>query len=120
MRYFTEGYLKQFESYLTFFSIGWSPTNEIGNGEIQAKPWIFRVKEKIEFIQYGPELNEPRVDFACGLFNSDKHNGRPVIVVAGYAFDHNNFLKTSEYWDFTSSGSKWEFCSKYSFKYFSC
>ena len=75
-------------------------------------PWIFSVKKKIEFLQYGPELNDPRKDFACGIFNSDKHNGRPVIVVAGYGFNVREPSKTSEYWDFTSSGSKWVFCSK--------
>ena len=100
---------------LTVLSIGASPINEIGGFEDQTHPWIFRVKEKIEFLQYGPELNEPRGNFACGVFNSDEHNGRPVIVVAGFGMDPNNFVKTSEYWDFTSSGSKWVYCSKYLF-----
>ena len=72
---------------------------------------IFSVKEETKFLQYGPGFNERRVSLACGVFNSDEHNGRPLIVVAGW--DMKDKSKTSEYWDFTSSGSKWVFCSEY-------
>ena len=77
---------------------------------------IFSVKEETKFLQHGPGLNEPRISLACGVFNSDEHNGRPLIVVAGW--DMKDKSKTSEYWDFTSSGSKWVFCSEYLFLFF--
>ena len=80
--------------------------------QIQNKVWIYSVNEEIKFLQYGAELNIARFDVACGLFKSDKHDGRPLIVVAGYGFHGEEGSKTSEYWDFTSSGSKWTFCSK--------
>ena len=63
-------------------------------------------------MQYGPKLNEAREKFACGMFHSDKHNGRPLIVVAGHGLIGKVPSKSSEYWDFTSKGSKWTFCSK--------
>ena len=45
---------------------------------------IIDAKDGIEFIGNGPSMNEARGYSTCGLFNSNKHNGRPVIVVAGF------------------------------------
>ena len=66
--------------------------------------WLFKVNKRgIEYFQRGPKLNEARKQLACGIFNSEKHDGNPVIVVAGRFAS-----KTSEFWDFTTQGSKWE------------
>ena len=67
---------------------------------------IIDVSEGMKFIGNGPSMNKARNDFSCGVFNSNKHNGRPVIVVAAF---HS---ETSEFWDFTVLGSKWEMCSQ--------
>ena len=68
--------------------------------------WIFSTKYGIKFIGDGPSMNEARKNPGCGIFNSEEHGGRPVIVVAG------EYSTTSEYWDFTVLGSKWQLCSK--------
>ena len=41
--------------------------------------------------------------------NSEKHEGRPLLVVAGGWTDGE---RTSEFWDFTKPGAKWELTSK--------
>ena len=66
--------------------------------------WIFDAKEELKFVGYGPNMTNERGNVACGLFYSNHHGGRPVIVAASSA--------SSEYWDITLPGSKWKECSK--------
>ena len=52
----------------------------------------------------------PRSAHTCGIFYSDRHDGRPVIVTVGSY--KGSGQRKSEYWDFTRPGSKWTLSSK--------
>ena len=67
--------------------------------------------EGMKYIGDGPRMKKSRSFHACGIFNSEEHEGRPLIVVAG-SFN-GSADRTSEYWDFTLSDSEWELCSKF-------
>ena len=56
----------------------------------------------------GPSMNHGRYRYGCGIYHSSVHLGRPVIVIAG----GGDGTKSSEIWDFTVPGSKWQL-SKY-------
>ena len=71
---------------------------------------IINVKDGFRYIGEGPNMNHHRFGHACGIFKSEQHGYRPVIVVAG-GFGGDG-TQSSEYWDFTMPGSKWELCSK--------
>ena len=58
----------------------------------------------------GPSMNQERAFHGCGIFHSNVHLGRPVIVAAGSYTD--GVAKSSEIWDFTLPGSQWQ-SSKY-------
>ena len=54
-------------------------------------------------------MNHIRWNHACGIFNSKAHSWRPLVVVAS---GYGSGPKTSEFWDFTLPGSKWQLSSK--------
>ena len=59
----------------------------------------------------GPQMVHERWNFACTIFNSPAHNGRPVVIVAGWVSgaQENIFGEdTPEIWDFTQAGSSWK------------
>ena len=64
---------------------------------------IFDSKKGIEYFGNGPSMNYARFGHGCAIFHSQMHNYNPVIVVAG-----GDDSKSSEFWDFTVQGSKWE------------
>ena len=64
----------------------------------------------MKFIGQGPDMIHPRYFYGCGVFNSKEHGGRPVIVTAGGLGSGSS---TSEFWDISHSGSKWQNCSKF-------
>ena len=45
--------------------------------------WTFSGNEDLKHTGDGPSLNEARSNHACSIFNSEAHDDRPVIVVAG-------------------------------------
>ena len=56
-------------------------------------------------------MNYARGHHGCGIFYSDVHEGRPLLVVAG-GFTHGDGEDKSEYLDFTVPRSQWQLCSK--------
>ena len=52
----------------------------------------------------------------CGILRrSDKHNGRPLLVVAGSmkgSAPDGGGGNNCEFYDYTRQGSQWELCSK--------
>ena len=61
----------------------------------------------------GPDMLYRRIDQGCAVFNSPKHGGRPVVVVAGIAKPNKGQggqvnINSMEAWDFTQPGSKFE------------
>ena len=67
--------------------------------------------DHITYTQHGPDMNNPRGDHACGIFQSPQHLGRPILVIAG-GHSGPHVITNSEYWDFTVPDSKWQQCSK--------
>ena len=57
----------------------------------------------------GPEMKYTRANHGCGIFKSDQHDGRPLLVVVG-----PEEKEKSEYWDFTVPGSKWQISTVFS------
>ena len=80
------------------------------NHDEQSNVWLFNAKEGMKFIGQGPDMIHPRSHHGCGVFNSKEHGGRPVIVTAG---GHGSGSSTSEFWDFSHPGSRWQNCSKF-------
>ena len=83
---------------------------ENGRGYEQSNVWLFNAKEGMKFIGHGPDMIYARNYHGCGVFNSKEHGGRPVIVTAGGS---GNGSSTSEFWDFSHLGSRWQNCSKF-------
>ena len=54
----------------------------------------------------GPSMNHERYYQACGIYHSNVHSDRPVIVTAGGG--RGDGTKSSEIWDFTMPGSQWQ------------
>ena len=54
----------------------------------------------------GPSMNQERAFHGCGIFHSNVHLGRPVIVAAGSYYGDGRII--SEIWDFTMPGSQWQ------------
>ena len=95
----------------TIFSIG-----GFYNGLPTTSVWIFSARNQIRQIGNGPNLKYARNLHACGIFNSNEHGGRPVLVVAGsgnFGPDGPRSSRTTEYWDFSIPGNKWELSSEY-------
>ena len=66
--------------------------------------WIFNSQD--EFImRNGSSMTNRRAYHSCGIFYSDHHEGRPLLVVT-------SGVNGGEYWDFTTPGSRWELLSK--------
>ena len=77
---------------------------------------FFGPRNEISQIGNGPNLNYGRNLHACGIFVSNEHGGRPLLVVAGsgnFGPDGSRSSRTTEYWDFSIPGTKWELSSKY-------
>merc|ERR1719225_2234673 len=55
-------------------------------------------------------MNHEREFHACGIFQSPAHSGRPVIVAAGSLYGDG--MDSSEFWDYTQTGSKWQLTEK--------
>ena len=54
----------------------------------------------------GQSMTHKRFIFACGVFYSQLHSNRPIIVVAG---SHDGpGKKTGEFWDFTNPQATWQ------------
>ena len=52
----------------------------------------------------GPKMNSERYAFACTVFESQAHEGRPVIIVAG---SETGTGKTTEILDYTVENAEW-------------
>ena len=76
--------------------------------EVKSSVWLFDMHNNFR-IQAGPNMNYKRSYFTCGLFLSNAHEGRPIVVVAGGGYLSD---LPSEYWDFTKDGAAWELSSK--------
>jgi len=79
------------------------------NYDQTATVWLFNNHADFTLTN-GPRMKYDRYEHACGMFHSDKHEGRPILVVAG-AWSGDGKDK-SEYWDFTVPGSQWQPCSE--------
>ena len=53
----------------------------------------------------GPKMSDERYAFACTVFRSEAHEGRPVLVVAGSATGTG---RTTEILDYTVDNAVWE------------
>ena len=53
----------------------------------------------------GPKMNNEWYAFACTVFESQAHEGRPVIIVAGSQIGTG---KTTEILDYTIENAVWE------------
>ena len=62
-------------------------------------------------------MNHKRRHHACGILRSEKHNGRPLLVVAGSNTEPGR--QSCEFYDYTKANSQWQLCSKSSSKFFS-
>ena len=51
-------------------------------------------------------MNHERAFHGCGIYHSNVHLGRPVIVTGGSHYGKGR--KSSEIWDFTVPGSQWQ------------
>ena len=88
------------------------------------KTTVWKFSDPKRFILTGTSwMKEMRFNHGCSIFRSNKHNGRPLLVVAGC--QHNGLLgyggwrneygkghKTCEFYDYTLPGSQWQLCSK--------
>ena len=71
----------------------------------QSSVWQFDVNN--DFSQTDVKsMNHTRWRHACGIFHSAAHSGRPVIVAAGSL--SGDGVDSSEFWDYTQPGSKWQ------------
>ena len=79
-----------------------SPDHECRTYNTTTAEWIQNPK---------PTATSNQVDEGCTLFNSLKHDNRPVVIVVG-----GKDIKT-EIWDYTVAGAIWETCKykEYSF-----
>ena len=76
---------------------------------------FFGARNEIKQIGNGPDLNYGRNLQACGIFFSNEHGGRPVLVAAGsgnFGPDGPRSSKIIKYWNFSIPGTKWELSSK--------
>ena len=64
--------------------------------------WLFDANNNFK-MTVGPHMNYKRYVHGCGIYHSNVHMGRPVIVTAG-----NGEGVSSEIWDFTMPGSQWQ------------
>ena len=80
-----------------------------GNGGKRSIDINRQAKEDITRIGKGPDMTTDRRRHGCGVFHSSQHGGRPILVIAG---GEGSASTTSEYWDFTVPGSKWQLSSK--------
>ena len=75
--------------------------------------WVTWFKRQLRsyFYKYwppkGPTLKHKRYYHACSIFSSQLHNGRPVVLAAGGAYE-----ATTELLDYTQENAKW-IVSKY-------
>ena len=84
-----------------------------GNGRMTSTVWLFNNRE-VFALTIGPKIRYPRFNHGCAIFNSDGHDGRPELVVAGSGSDDDGRRQT-EVWDFTLPGSQWQNFSKSDF-----
>ena len=84
---------------MIFIIGGWS------GSEATSTVWIFDENKGIQYFGGGPDMNYARRQFACAIFYSKEHNNNPLIVVVGGL---GSASTSSEFWDFTRQGSKWE------------
>jgi len=70
--------------------------------------WMFNNKEEFSLVKE-TQMKQKRYNHGCGIFYSNKHDGRPLLVVAGGWTDGE---RSSEFWDFTKPGAKWELTSQ--------
>ena len=68
--------------------------------------WIFDNRVGMKYFGEGPKLNFARGGHGCGVYYSEAHDDRPLLVVAG-SYCCGKASYTSEYWDFTWLGSTW-------------
>ena len=79
----------------------------------QSTVWKFNDPEKFVLTGTSQMLNT-RWRHACGIFRSDTHNKRPLLVAAGDYDDGDSWYMTSscEFYDYTKANSRWQLCSK--------
>ena len=77
----------------------------VGSSNSQSSVWQFDASN--DFSQTDVRsMNHARAGHACGIFHSAAHSGRPVIVAAGSWYGDGSY--SSEFWDYTWPGSKWQ------------
>ena len=81
---------------------------------------VWKLKDKEKFTLLGTSrMIQHRYGHGCGIFRSNLHEGRPLLVAAGgYASVWGNGGKetgkgTCEFFDFTEPNSQWQLCGKY-------
>ena len=74
--------------------------------------WKFNDPEKFNRLNKldTKQMKKTRFFHACGIFRSDKHNGRPLLVTAGSFMGTGR--KNCEFYDYTKANSDWQLCSK--------
>jgi len=72
--------------------------------------WIINTNDDFKLTN-GPNMLNTRVGHSCGIFHSNAHSGRAVIVTAGSGNIGTGF-KNCEFWDFTVQGTTWQLCSQ--------
>ena len=80
-----------------------------GGDDDYSKPYIstvWKLRDKYKFILNGTsQMNNGRSGHQCGIFRSNQHGGRPLLVASG--------VSTCEFFDFTKPNSVWQLCSKF-------
>jgi len=72
--------------------------------------WRFKGNEK--FVLNGTnQMKKGRAYHGCAIFRSNKHNGRPLLVIAG-GNGLDDAANTCEYFDYTKHDSQWQLCSQ--------
>ena len=76
-----------------------------------AKSTVWKFNDPEKFLLNGTtQMKKTRYYHACGIVRSDKHNGRPLLVVAGS--NGGPGTKTCEFYDYTKANSQWQPCSE--------
>ena len=84
------------------------------------KTTVWKFSDPKRFILTGTSwMKEMRFNHGCAIFRSNKHSGRPLLVVAGcqhaglrHFHTYGNGHRTCEFYDYTLPGSQWQLCSK--------
>ena len=83
-----------------------------GGRDSNFKSTVWKFKGKENFIPIETtQMKNTRVSHACSIVRSEKHDKRPLLVIAGNNGGGNG-SKTCEFYDFTKADSQWTLCSK--------